>query len=206
MKRRLCLLLVAFVLFLSPTAFSQENPRIGLGVSIADFSEVLLLAASGPNSTPSSLMPTIFVPINVSSRYRVEPEIGFQHVSSRTSGQSSSNDASDTSVHVGAGVFGLTTPKDHFTIYYGIRLAYLRFSQSTGSPNGTNGYSFPTANGYFVTPTVGGEYFLGDHLSLGGEVQFRYTHETLNAASDTRTITLSAANTHGAITLRFWFR
>jgi len=31
MKRRLFLLLVAFVLFLSPTAFSQDNPWMGLG-------------------------------------------------------------------------------------------------------------------------------------------------------------------------------
>jgi len=203
MKRRLFLLLVAFVLFLSPTAFSQDNPWMGLGVSVTDSTEAFVGIVSGLQSTPSSLIPTIFVPINVSARFRLEPEVGFQYASS--DGPSGKSDSYKT-VHVGAGVFGLTTPDDHFTIYYGIRVAYLRFSHYSGSGAAPNGYSFPTANGYFLAPTVGGEYFLGDHLSLGGEVQFRYTHETLNAASDTRTIAISTSNTRGAVTVRFWFR
>jgi hypothetical protein len=144
--------------------------------------------------------PTIFVPINMSSRFRIEPEIGIGWASAtNTSGRTDSTSV----VHSGSGAFGLAS-KDRFTAYYGARIAYIRFGQSSTFSTGTNSFTYPSANGFFVAPAIGGEYFLSDRLSLGGEVQVRYTRSTFDASSGSGSITTKSANTRGAITLRFW--
>jgi hypothetical protein len=186
-------------LLIAPTAFAQDRARAGLGVSISDFSESVRLGSS--TSTPLSITPTIFVPINISSRFRVEPEVGFgwgETVNAANRTQSNSV------LHVGSGVFAVT-PKDRFAVYYGARVAYVRYTQSSVGTSGSNSFTYPTATGFFVAPAVGGEYFLSDRLSLGGEVQVRYTSSTFHAGSGSGSITAKSADTHGAFTLRFWF-
>jgi hypothetical protein len=181
-------------------ASAQDGSHIGLGVSISDdFTGDLVSIGSG-NTPPSAVAPTIFMPMTPSPHLRVEPEIGFQWASTTNANGSTQ---SNTVVHFGSGIFGLAT-KDRFTAYYGARIAYLHFDQFSGS--GQNGFSFPDANGYFIAPSIGGEYFIADRVSVGGEVQVRYTHETFHDTTGARAITASTANTHGAVTLRVWFR
>src|ERR1700687_946441 len=115
---------------------SPVRPRIGLGVSISDAGNLFV---AGLGSTPASVIaPTIFVPINVTSRCRVEPEVGIYR-NSVTNGSTQFSPARTTtnsSVHVGAGAFALTST-ERFTVYYGARVAYLRFTQSATTASGS---------------------------------------------------------------------
>jgi Outer membrane protein beta-barrel domain len=191
-------------------AQSATRPRVGLGVSVSDVGELVVVGGTGSTS-PSVITPTILVPINVTSRFRVEPQVGFywnSAVNTTSVGTQTQTETRTSSVlHVGSGVFGLTST-ERFTVYYGGRVAYLRVTQSDVTGSSPNAYTYPTAPGYFVAPVVGGEYFLSDHLSLGGEVQVRYTSSTFDANANNRVqsnITSKTASTHGAFVLRFYF-
>src|SRR5713101_955942 len=76
-RSRFVVLACLQLLLLASSAFAQDakRARIGLGISISDVGEVVLV---GTGNTPASVItPTILVPINISSRFRVEPEMGF---------------------------------------------------------------------------------------------------------------------------------
>lgn len=80
---RTSIVLVLFGLLLAATASAQDAARVGLGVSISDFGDFLIISSE---ITPASnITPTIFVPINVSSRFRIEPEMGVAWASSTNS-------------------------------------------------------------------------------------------------------------------------
>src|SRR5229473_1026290 len=170
-------------------------PRVGLGVSISDAGE--LNVVGGPTTATSVITPTILVPIHLSSRFRVEPEVGyFQNSYTSTSGVVSQT-TTDTSARFGAGAFLLTSAQ-RFTLSYGVRAAYLRNSQSfAGASSSAN--SSTTVPGFLVAPAIGGEYFLSDRLSLGGEVQLRFTSlKATTAATFPATSTATTSSTHGA--------
>ena len=199
----LCIIVGLLELLLPPHAVAQEGSRLGVGVAISDLSE--LVTAAG-NVTSSSVVPTIFVPIKFGTRMRLEPEIGFgwssQQNQSSTPYYSSRSTASV--LHVGAGVFAVA-PTDRFAVYYGARVAYLHDAQNEDTGSAT----FPSSgNGVFVAPTLGGEYFLGDRVSLGAEIQVRYTSVTEDrsaAGTTARDIKIENVTTRGALTLRVWF-
>ncbi len=192
-------------LLAAPSALAQGGtiPRVGLGVSISDAGE--LNVVGGPTAATSVITPTILVPINLSSRFRVEPEVGyFQNSYTSTSGVVSQT-TTDTSARFGAGAFLLTSAQ-RFTLSYGVRAAYLRNSQSfAGASSSAN--SSTTVPGFLVAPAIGGEYFLSDRLSLGGEVQLRFTSlKATTAATFPATSTATTTSTHGAFVLRFYVR
>lgn len=89
---------------------------MGLGVAISDFDEVIITSLT-ESSQPSAVSPTIFVPITISARFRVEPEVGFGWSTTETTGTSSTT-TSKSVVHIGSGAFGVTL-KDRFAVYYG---------------------------------------------------------------------------------------
>jgi hypothetical protein len=181
---------------------APETRKIGLGVSTSEFADAFIVGF-GENATISAVTPTIFLPINVSSRVRLEPEVGFGWVTSTSTG-SSGRTSSLSTLHVGAGAFGVASGDRH-AIYYGARVAFLRYTQSSASDGEPNDYTYPAANGFFVAPTVGGEYFVSSGISIGGEAQLRVTSTTTNAARGGSAINAKTVVTHGLITLRFWF-
>jgi len=200
--RHLCIVVGLLECMLPRHAAAQEGSRLGVGVSVSDLSE--LITASG-NFAASGVVPTILVPIKFGERIRLEPEIGFGWSSeqSEPSGPYVSSRSTASVLHVGTGVFGVA-PADRFAVYYGGRFAYLHDDQTSDTGSAT----YPSSgNGIFVAPTLGGEYFLGERVSLGAEVQVRYTSVTEDrSAIMGRNVTTKNVTTRGALTLRVWFR
>lgn len=207
--RFLTVTLVGLLLLLyASAAFAQTatttRGRLGIGTSISDVGEVVALEGNAPASV---IAPTILVPIDITSRFRIEPEVGYYRNSTSnervgTPAQTSTN--SSAHLHVGAGAFGLAST-ERFTIYYGARVAYLRTTQSIVNPGFSSTFSAP---GFFVAPALGGEYFLWDRFSLGAEVQVRYTSSKMTGdgvLTSSGTTTSTTTSTHGAIVVRFYF-
>jgi hypothetical protein len=57
--------------------------------------------------------------------------------------------------------------------------------------------------GFFVAPTVGGEHFFSNYLSLGAEVQVRYSRWSWRDSIGRQTE--ASVATHGLLVLRFYF-
>jgi Outer membrane protein beta-barrel domain len=159
---------------------------------------VAVSAEAQPASTPGgwrigvgaavSNMPAMLVPIDI-KWLRVEPEIGLTHTTATQELQvvplvlgttiSSANitqDQSITTLATGAGLF-FAPSHDRIKLLVGARVGYARNSiSSTASYPGAPSLTSETKlTGFFVGPSVGGEYFLADRFSLGAELQARYT-------------------------------
>jgi hypothetical protein len=200
-------------LALPDTVFAQpaaSEPRLGVGISLADVGE--LVAISSEDSIASTVIPGVLIPIKLTNRVRIEPEIGGYRNSSTVTQNLASGSLPTSHTYtffrVGTGAFWLAT-KDRVTIYYGGRLSYLRYTQSS-TVAGRESFTYPTIPGKSFAPVVGGEFHLSDHFRLGGEVQVRFiswdTGPTpVGTSVLSSTITGNSVSTHGALTLRFFF-
>jgi len=150
--RKAGLVFLFLVIFLVPSfqLEAQEGEKsIGLGVSLSKiagwFNDSLV----------------IYLPIHTSSKFRLEPEIGFNlHSDSFGIWNNTS-----FSLSVGCGFFAVKH-KEKVNIYYGVRNGFIINSYRT------NGRS--SRMDLFFSPALGGEYLFSKHFSLGGEVQISY--------------------------------
>jgi hypothetical protein len=182
------------------SASSIKPRRVGVGVAISDASEVLLVGAR--DAVGAGLFPAIFLPINITSRFRVEPELSGLRESSTHSDGLEDSTRRRSLVQVGAGTFGLAR-RERLTLYYGGRLAYLRLTLSSfrePSPAEENTYQ---TGGWLFAPVIGAEYHVTEYLSVGGETSLKFISWSDDAASTNRSGT--SVSSHGALTLRFYF-
>jgi hypothetical protein len=196
----------------SAGAFAQSapiGPHVGLGIAFSDVSELVTVLSE--QAIPSTLVPGVLVPIDVNSHFRLEPEIGGYRNSTTVTqslgipGLLPPSTRTYTFFRAGTGAFWTTT-KDRVTVYYGGRVAYLRYTQSA---SGSSSYTYPTIPGKMFAPAVGAEYRLSDHFRLGGEVQLRFasweTSSTSPAPAFSSSITGDSVSTHGSLNVRFYF-
>ena len=149
-KVGLMLSFIAIFLFLSFQLKAQDKEKnVGIGVSLSKVAGWL------------SDYLTFYMPINTSSKFRLEPEIGFNLASDSLGIWNRTN----LTVSVGCGFFALKH-KEKANIYYGARFGCLLISYRT------NGRSSRTD--FFFGPALGGEYLFSKNFSLGGEVQLIY--------------------------------
>lgn len=118
--------------------------------------------------------PSFYMPIIISSRFRIEPEIGLY----RFSESDEYWKQSATIFTLGCGFFSMTR-KEKVDIYYGVRLKLARISWSEEYEYSWNGYQESekdkfSKTDFYISPAVGGEYFFNKHFSLGGEIQLNY--------------------------------
>lgn len=180
--------------FLATSAAAQVRTpggRVGLGVTISDPGEALVITETGSGQT-SGLMSGFLVPIRVASQVRLEPEIAvFRNSSTDSSGPIKQT---TKGVRIGLGGFWLL-PLERFTFSYGARAGYLRTITTTST-------SRIDAPGFFIAPTAGGEYFLSDYLSFGAEVQLKFSSWKWRDSGSNRKETSFA--TVGVLVLRFY--
>jgi len=163
-KASFIMLLVVTSFYLSNFLHAQEErSRIGFGVSLGK--EII----SSDGGLTLLDFPSFYVPINISSHFRFEPEIGYYRYSESGEYGESSNEI----LSIGCGIF-LMTRKGKVDIYYGARLGLISTSYSYRYTwDGVDSYD-DSKTDFYVGPVLGGEYFFTKHLSLGGEIQFNY--------------------------------
>ncbi|MCH8013168.1 MAG: outer membrane beta-barrel protein [Candidatus Marinimicrobia bacterium] len=193
---RIMITISATILVTLGNVFTQEvtaekKTQVGVAVAITDIKEVFQYIDEAISA------PEIFITINVSPKLRLEPGIAFFQSSSGNGDFKSSS----KSFSIGLGIFPMTL-KDGINLYYGARLGLIRTS-SEYSFNGSDSEEM-SAGGFFIAPTVGGEYFLNSSFTLGGEAQLRYASFTKEDGIDEEG-TSSTTSTRALLFLRFYF-
>ncbi|MBN2031427.1 hypothetical protein JW824_14430 [bacterium] len=141
---------------------SQESmPRVGIGLSVSDIRKYV-------NIKYNEIAHNIYIPINIGKSFRLEPQLGFD--SYLEDGQYSKSRTSY--FQLGVGVFTILS-RNKTILYFGGRLCFLLSSQTytrkiTGITNKESDIGF-----LFIAPAIGGEYFVCEELSLGGEMQLK---------------------------------
>ncbi|HTE39448.1 MAG TPA: hypothetical protein VK629_01380 [Steroidobacteraceae bacterium] len=123
---------------------------------------------------------TIYVPIDISKFFRVEPLIRFSQSKVTDNTFGFENEQRMTSYSVGTGLFGLHPLGDSVVVYYGGRFAYIR--AKTEAANVVVGAFGPyvqqfelRGDGFSFAPTLGMEYRFAEHFSVGAEAALTYT-------------------------------
>ena len=164
-------LLGLFAFLVAEPAYAQQGSRrVGVGAAIGNVYDTFPQLEADTVSAPA-----ILIPIQVTDRFRLEPEIGVFRSSRKELAPGSGDDEafvnSARGVEVGAGMFSQML-QQNFRLYYGVRVGYTRIVREDPVFGDTRTL---TLNGFFVAPAVGGKYLFSDRFSLGAEVQFRHT-------------------------------
>jgi hypothetical protein len=167
--------------FLSATPILAQSggdlPRLGIGTELNNYYSV-------------------YFPISIAPRLRLEPSIRVNIVAEEEMGATYDRSTLD----FGAGLF-LLSSRDGNNLYIGARIwnTHYRFIRI---PFQGDKYKHQR-NGFFLAPTIGGEYFLSPRFSLGAEVQLGYTLETIKSNDNKQD--RSAIQSLGNILVRFYF-
>ncbi len=125
----------------------------------------------------------IYVPINVSEGFRIEP-----YFSNYKSEQG--DDYNSRQSELGLGLFRVSKLSDKTNLLLGARAAYAE-----------NNFYDEDMDGYSVAPVLGFEYFPVNNISLGADVSYVYTKlEDDNSDDD-----LTTSRTKTAINVKFYF-
>ena len=148
--------------------------------------------------------PTIYVPIDIGEKFRIEPLLRYQSrkseqlLSAPSSSYKLTGTAKTTSLAIGSGFFGVAALADSATVYYGARIAYLTnkldVSYSVSGVGGPPPDPSPTKeklDGFLLAPTLGLKYRFSDHFAVAGEAALEYSKVDGdgNEESGTRTTT-----------------
>ena len=150
-------LLLLGALALSINSFGQESEpkleltKIGLGLNFTPFN---LTDYYSVDYSPSKLMIT-YTPIKF---LRIAPEIGYM--------STKDNNYKTSFLAYGAGLFFMNQ-KGKTNIYGGPKVEF-------ATTKYTNGSETSKAGRLTIAPTIGAEYFLGQHFSLGGEFALKF--------------------------------
>ena len=118
----------------------------------------------------------LYVPIDVSKTFRIEPTVRYG-TSELSFSEDGSEDSQDTATwEIGVGLFGKKQITDVAHVYYGARLAYVDTETTAVQPLGFGDVlrSESTQDGYRIGPTLGFEYLFGGHFSIGGEAGYTF--------------------------------
>jgi hypothetical protein len=129
----------------------------------------------------------IYAPIDVTPGFRIEPSIRFVSSESESQTQTSSFGLPITTAvksegdqyELAVGLFGKTAIGESVRVYYGARAAYieneskLRITTLFGTSEDV-AEEESSLDGYRISPTLGFEYLINEHFSLGGEAEWFY--------------------------------
>lgn len=195
---RIGLTSLSFMLGLCITTQAQETTtvrkvRFGIGIAITESYESVSWYEVNPVS--------IFVPIDLLERFRIEPEIGIIRISEDETERYKRN---SKGLSIGIGIFPMIN-RENVNIYYGMRMGLIRTYWSTYY--GGELMDDRPQNGYFIAPAVGGQLFLTNSFALGGEAQFRYISLSGEGTSSMSKVELSTLerSTRALFFIRFFF-
>jgi hypothetical protein len=190
MRKGLIVLVAAVVLCctisLSAQSASEGKTRLGLGLVVFDRSILnlvgSLMGASGLDDINSgAIMGAILPPSHINfpiimGTMKLEPELGLFRQSNSVEDEDGKTTQSFTAPRLGTGVFLLKhLPKTD--IYYGGRIGIVKVSEKEeyDPDTGTSHESSTSQTNLYFGPCLGGEYFISNHFSFGGEAQLLLT-------------------------------
>jgi hypothetical protein len=162
------------------------RPALSIALLAACSSHVLA-ADFGVGVSVQSNDAWIYAPIDVTPGFRIEPSIRFVDSESESQTQSSSFGLPiTTSVksesdqrELAVGLFGKAFLGESVRLYYGGRAAYI--DSETKQRIATRFETLEdvvevesSLDGYRISPTLGFEYLINEHFSLGGEAEWFY--------------------------------
>lgn len=129
----------------------------------------------------------IYAPIEITPGFRIEPSIRFVSSEAGSQTQSSSFGLPITTTvkldadqrELAVGLFGKTSIGESVRLYYGARATYidnetkLRIATRFGTSEDLEEQE-SSMDGYRISPTLGFEYLINEHFSLGGEAEWFY--------------------------------
>ena len=149
--------LIILLLGVTPLTYGQDSensmelPKIGFGLN---FNPLNLFDYYNPDYSPSKLLIT-YTPVKF---LRIEPEIGYMSVKD--------DNYKESFLAYGGGVFFMKQ-KGKTNIYGGPKVEFATSKSTYGSTTNKNGR-------LTIAPTLGAEYFLGQHFSVGGQFALKF--------------------------------
>ena len=200
MKKTIIILSVLiFTSFTIIKAQQEEKTQlklVGFGLHIEQFklNDITDLSSAPVNK--------LIVTINPTQNFRIEPEFGFKF------GTNDKTKLKSSTINFGVGAFG-QIQRGKLNIYGGLRFEYGLMSIEDNNYNGmTQTKETDKLNRFMFGPALGGEYFLGDNFSIGGEISVLYV--TINKAIDPKPTGYEDSksnytSTNSGLFLRFYF-
>jgi hypothetical protein len=142
----------------------------------------------------------VYFPVKATDTLRIEPYFDFFE---RDDNETRSTDGGENQL-LGAGVFMVQSKGSNLSLYYGVRLAYVRQEYYYSSATSLNSEDM---DGYQIEPALGFEYFIFDSVSIGGEAGYFY--QNLDGSSVDSSGTYDAdrefTGTNTSALLRYYF-
>jgi len=132
------------------------------------FCSVYAAADVGIGVSVNSQDRRVYMPIDVSESFRIEPQ--FTYFEQSISVPTFDNDTEYTAFSLG--LFKKQKMAENFNFFLGARIGYVQDERKTESDTSM---STSDLSGYSIAPTIGFEYYVFDKLSIGGEVAWSYT-------------------------------
>lgn len=170
-------------------------------------------AGLGLNLNFSNPQSSIYVPINVTESFRIEPSFDFYIGSNSEKSNRNNTYNQDTSYYaISLGFFGRKPLIQSFYLLYGGRFGYFNQTHEYKSSNQGNSVSNLEEGNYFgtyISPTIGFEYFIIEKLSLGAEffIVFAesFDNDEWSRSDDDIKVESSSIHTDGSISLKYYF-
>jgi hypothetical protein len=163
--------------------------RVGLGMAITS------IGAGGAYG--------IYVPLALSSRVRLEPELAVSIDSYAIDAGGTVQEVQNQYVQVGVGLFRLVDAGTSTKVYIGPR-AGIAWSHQKRTDEVTGDEAWDALD-WFVAAAAGGEYFLAPRFSLGGEVRLGFYQAGEANGSGTPLFTYGSRFTTGAGAFVRWY-
>lgn len=154
----------------------MRNLYVAIGLALCSTSA--LAADFGLGVSARSNDGLLYVPIDISKSFRIEPSIRYASTDASSTDQDDPefNASQETeTLEVGIGVFGVRRITEVAHVYFGGRFAYVD-AEITTTSNGSfyDSHNETDQDGYRIGPAVGFEYLFAQHFSVGGEVNYTF--------------------------------
>jgi len=143
----------------------------------------------------------VYVPILIGKSFRLEPHLGIYSYSRER--EESKNNLS--SFQLGIGIFPMLW-RNQTILYFGGRLGLIFSSETSEYEDWDDTWekNEESGGGFFFAPTIGGECFVCEKLSLGGEVQLKWLFSNWEDEDNNKDDTLQYF-TRTLFFIRFYF-
>jgi len=170
MTIRVLALLALAAPLLAQESVSTTRPdtgSFGIGMTISTFAVLV----EDFTMTPFGVS-AILLPIRVSGKMMLEPEIGIIRVKYSSTSATGSTEYAFTNVRLGTGILAQLARRGALRPYAGPRVGIER--RSTRSVSSATGTDKTTQTNWSLSGVLGAQHYFTEHFSLGGEAQLSY--------------------------------